>query len=89
MSDSQRVFRHINIVLVCVAAVLSGCALAKDGSVLKTGDFKHYVDYFNETDNETVVNHIGNAKAWPWLEKNIPLFECPDKDIERIYYFRW
>ena len=24
-----------------------------------------------------------------WLLGNIPLFECPDKDIEEIYYYRW
>ena len=57
--------------------------------VLDAGAFKHYVDYFNETDNEIVVNHIANAQVWPWLESNIPLFECPDRDIERTYYFRW
>ena len=24
-----------------------------------------------------------------FLSTNIPLFECPDKDFEQIYYFRW
>jgi hypothetical protein len=24
-----------------------------------------------------------------WLENNIPLFECPDKELEEVYYFRW
>ncbi|MBL7222649.1 MAG: hypothetical protein ISS72_02235 [Candidatus Brocadiae bacterium] len=24
-----------------------------------------------------------------WFEQNIPFFECPDKAIEEVYYFRW
>jgi len=24
-----------------------------------------------------------------WIAKNVPLFECPDKQIQEIYYFRW
>jgi predicted GH43/DUF377 family glycosyl hydrolase len=24
-----------------------------------------------------------------WLLKNVPLFECPDRHIQEIYYFRW
>ena len=64
-------------------------AVNQAGPVLQAESFKHYVDYFNETDDETVVNHIPNAQSWAWFEKNVPLFECPDKDIERTYYFRW
>lgn len=24
-----------------------------------------------------------------WIIQNVPLFECPDKNIQEIYYFRW
>ncbi len=24
-----------------------------------------------------------------WITQNVPLFECPDKPIQEIYYFRW
>ncbi len=24
-----------------------------------------------------------------WITQNVPLFECPDKHIQEIYYFRW
>ncbi len=58
-------------------------------AVLKPETFRHYVDAFNRNDRETVVNHIPNASAWDWLGKNVPLFECPDQDLEEIYYFRW
>lgn len=57
--------------------------------LLRADSFKHYADNFNLHDRETVVNHISNTQAWEWMKKNIPFFECPDKDIEEIYYFRW
>jgi len=38
---------------------------------------------------ETVTNHIPDVQAAGWLEQNIPRFECPDTEVEEIYYFRW
>ncbi len=57
--------------------------------LLKADSFKFYIDTFNKKDNETVVNYIPNASAWEWMNQNVPFFECPDKEIEEIYYFRW
>lgn len=57
-------------------------------SVLKAEGFKHYIDRFTADDEELYVN-IPNALAWQFIEQNVPLFECPDKDIEQAYYFRW
>ena len=57
--------------------------------MLRPNAFEHYVDYFNSHDRETVANHIDNAASWAWIRENIPLFECPDADIQEIYYFRW
>ena len=61
---------------------MAGCA------VLKADAFKHYIDKFNADDEELYVNNP-NALAWEFIVKNAPLLECPDKDIERTYYFRW
>ncbi|MGB8226682.1 MAG: glycosyl hydrolase family 65 protein [Sedimentisphaerales bacterium] len=58
-------------------------------SVLDAEIFKHYVDYFNSIEDEPVVNAVSNAESWPWMKENIPLFECPDKEFEQIYYYRW
>lgn len=72
--------------------LLASCAAQKPAGpayVLHAEAFKHYVDYFNTMESEDVVNAIPNAAAWEWMQKNVPLFECPDQDIERIYYFRW
>ena len=50
---------------------------------------KYYVDAFNEADEETCKNLIDNDHAYEWLKNEIPIFSCPDKDIEKAYYFRW
>ncbi|WDF69062.1 glycoside hydrolase [Sphingobacterium oryzagri] len=48
-----------------------------------------YVVQFNAHDNEAVVNLISNAASANWMQDHIPLLDCPDPDIEKIYYFRW
>lgn len=58
-------------------------------TILKYDAFKHYIDNFNKYDRESVVNFIPNATVWDWMTENIPFFDCPDKEIEEIYYFRW
>lgn len=50
---------------------------------------KDYVELFDRYDEECYSNDIDNAHAYEWLKNEIPIFECPDKDIERAYYFRW
>jgi hypothetical protein len=58
-------------------------------AILRTEDFKPYVERFNAEDNEDVVNLIPNAQSWEWMTQNIPLFTCPDQELEEIYYYRW
>ena len=48
-----------------------------------------YVDRFNAEDEEIYRQEIGNDQALDWMRENVPLFECPEPDIEEIYYFRW
>lgn len=50
---------------------------------------KYYVEQFNINDEEFIKNDIDNEKSYEWMKKEIPLFTCSDKDIERAYYFRW
>jgi len=56
---------------------------------LKPETFQHYIESFNKNDRELYVQHIPNAAAWGFLKNYIPLLDCPDKEIEEIYYFRW
>jgi len=53
------------------------------------GLLKNYVEEFNRQDEETAVQCIGNEQAYEWLKDNIPMLECPDKEMEATYYFRW
>ena len=77
--------------LLCVFWILStataGCT--EPPAVLKADTFKRYIDSFNENDEEIYIQHIPNTKSWDFIKANIPLFECPDKDFERTFYFRW
>jgi hypothetical protein len=57
--------------------------------LLDPGNFRHYVDAFNADDAEGKSNILDNRSCWEWLQQNIPFFECGDKDLEKIYYFRW
>ena len=48
-----------------------------------------YVRRFNACDEETATNAFPNAVSEKFLAENVPLFACPDREIERTYYFRW
>jgi hypothetical protein len=50
---------------------------------------RNYAEYFNSIDDETIKNEIENSEVADWMIKNVPHFECPDKEIERTYYYRW
>ena len=56
---------------------------------LRYDDYKHYVDYFNTMEDENIVQAIPNAKAWEWMTQNVPLFDCPDRGFEEMWYYRW
>jgi hypothetical protein len=78
--------------IAILLAAAAGSAAAGDNmppALLRADALKHYVDTFNADDEELYANAVPNERAWAFLEANIPLFECPDEDIERTYYFRW
>ncbi|NDW12211.1 six-hairpin glycosidase [Bacteroides sp. 214] len=58
-------------------------------AVLDYKDFAHYAEYFNEMEDENIAQAIPNAESSAWMEKNIPLFACPQQNFEEMYYFRW
>jgi len=65
------------------------CLAASPFHVLTPSSLSHHVLRFNSMEDETATNFVSNARAFTWLRRNIPLFECPDKELEEIYYFRW
>ena len=48
-----------------------------------------YVRRFNAMDDECYTNAIPDAAVEGFMQRNCPRLACPDKDIERTYYFRW
>lgn len=58
-------------------------------AVLKYDKFSHYAEYFNKMEDENIVQAIPNAQSSGWMEENIPLFECPQRNFEEMYYYRW
>lgn len=63
--------------LRAVPAVLTPAVLAK------------HVARFNAMEDEPVINLVPNADSEKWLAANIPLFECPDAEVEEMYFYRW
>ena len=50
---------------------------------------RSYIDKFNINDQEIYTQLFENKDAFSFLSEQIPLIDCPDKEIEEIYYFRW
>ncbi|MEX6687335.1 hypothetical protein QTN47_07505 [Danxiaibacter flavus] len=69
--------------------IVSCTAIFAQSKVLSSASFKHYIDSFNANDDELYKQFVPNNQAWTFLENNIPFFECPDKQLEETYYFRW
>ena len=73
----------------CVVYFAAQNSPAAEFTVLKPTDFAHHVEKFNAMEDENFTNTIPNAQSWDWLQGEIPFFDCPDKEVEEIYYFRW
>lgn len=58
-------------------------------AVLKYDDYSKYADKFNTMEDENIVTDIPNSQSSEWMGKNIPLFNCPDKAMEEMFYYRW
>jgi hypothetical protein len=84
--------RFLDLFLVIfLLLIISACQKEAESAKppLQTDRFRHYVESFNQNDEEDIVNAIPNATSWQWLLDNVPFFECPDTSFEEIYYYRW
>jgi hypothetical protein len=78
--------RRVWLLLVfCAQAVLAGGAFP----VLPPDLLAPYVDRFNAMEDENVTNFVPNAGTQGWLQKEIPLLDCPDREVAELYYYRW
>lgn len=60
-------------------------------AVLSPSSFKHSIDRFNEEDASAASLNLSipNEAAWAFMEQNVPWLDCPDKQLEETYYYRW
>ncbi|MEQ8472905.1 MAG: trehalase family glycosidase [Marinoscillum sp.] len=76
------------LTFILIIGVFTSCE-QKQELVLEVDNFRHYADLFNNMEDENIIQAIPNAESWEWMKANIPLFECPQKNFEEIYYYRW
>jgi len=81
--------KKIVITVPFVCLMMCVCKAQKPMHLLKPNKLKSYVSYFNSIDTEAVKNFVPNNQSFQWLSNNIPLFECPDTTLQRMYYYRW
>lgn len=76
---------------LALALFFGAMPMASDAgpAILASDALREYVDDFNQNDHAHLGQHIANDEAADWMAANVPLFECPDKEIEEIYHFRW
>lgn len=77
------------LLIVMLTITVGLKSYSQNNNILNPLDFKYYIDEFNSNDNELYKQFITNDSAWAFLQSNIPFLECPDKNIELTYYFRW
>lgn len=83
------VLKHF-IFALCISLYFSYLPkIVHSGEILSDGVASHYVERFNDLDEEDVVNFIPNKDALVWILDNVPLFECPATAVEETYYYRW
>jgi hypothetical protein len=89
MKQRERFYAYKIITTLILLCIYTLNLHAQSNFVLKTKNYRSYIDRFNSEDNEIYKEHFPNDAAWTFLSQNIPLLDCPDKDIELTYYFRW
>ena len=82
--------RWCSVIVVAVLLQLKGSAQADKrvaAAVLSPESFQHYFKDFANDEREM----LGTAPPvpWDWFVANIPWLDIPDKEMERVYYFRW
>jgi len=75
--------------LACLSILFQHSFAWAKPTVLDPADYSHYVEEFNSLDSASSEGAVPNERAWEWILANVPLFNCPDVQLEQTYYFRW
>ena len=84
-----RLSPRIPLLALARAGLILACVHPVEASEDPVSVLTRHVARFNALEDEPVVNLVPNSEATVWLAGNIPLLECPDSEVEEIYYFRW
>ncbi len=75
------------VLLLASWRVCAGQQRAANHLVLQPANYQHYfVEFAND---ERQMLGTAPPMPWDWFVANIPWLDIPDKEMERIYYFRW
>lgn len=85
----RRLYREGLLYSILILFFAPGIFASGTNYLMKADSFAHYAKCFNSMEDENITNYISNVDSWAWLQKEIPLFECPDHEVEEMYYFRW
>lgn len=86
---TNRAFRHIGLATAIVLLPLLSSASAQP-LILTMADVNRYVREINRlADPVPVESAIPDEAAAQWIAENAPLFDCPDEQFTRTYYYRW
>ena len=77
------------VTLLLFHATFTIAFAAEPSLILPSASFAPHIARFNAMEDENVTNFVSNAQSLDWLATNIPRFECPDREVEEIYYIRW
>ena len=80
------------ILIIMSAAAMASCSdkvVQETMNTVGCNLISEYVASFNATDEELYIQEYDNSEAAQFLKDNVPYFECPDKELEKTYYFRW
>ncbi len=82
-------FAKVVFLLAARASLGLASNSASAAGILHPEQFRHYVEAFNRDDPQGETGLITNGDAWDWIKQNVPFFDCSDKQLEELYYFRW
>ena len=81
----------ISVIVLLGTSRVNAAAKVSDLTVLQSKTYRHYIEQFNKSDGDKDPDGAAfpNSEAWSFVSENCPPFDCPDKEIEKTYYYRW
>ena len=89
MRENLRHLAKLGVVISLLGVAASAGAESPPHGALTPDGFRPLVGALSAADKSELPTTIPNADAWAWMARNVPRFECPQRELQDIYYFRW